>query len=62
MNNHIKQILRNNSTELAKYLGLLLRKDYKDRIKNNCRCLNTIEKDHLINYIYGRYRDKFLRK
>lgn len=60
-NDSIKKILSNNSTEFTKYLGLLLRNDYKNRVENDCKCLNAIDKTHLINYIYGRYRDKFLR-
>lgn len=60
-NDAIKKILKNNSMEFARYLGLLLRNDYKKRVENDCKCLNAIDKSHLINYIVARYRDKFLR-
>lgn len=62
-NNFIKKILiANFSIEFAKYFGLLLRNNYKNRVEKDCKCLNAIDKTHLINYLYGRYRDKFLRK
>lgn len=54
--NDIKEI------KFQEYLGKIIKLNFTDRIKNDCRCLNTLEKNHLICYIVGRHRNKFLRK